>query len=70
MTEKDKELFALFRYGLIVPLLTDTVSSHTAYLDEVSAKTHDVPHYGLRTYNRKTLLEWHRLYRRHGFVAL
>ena len=49
MTEKDKELIALFRYGLIAPLLTDTVSSHTAYLDEVSAKIHDVPHYGLRT---------------------
>ena len=42
MTEKDKELIALFRYGLIAPLLTDTVTNHTAYLDEVSAKTHDV----------------------------
>jgi len=70
MTEKDKELIALFRYGLIAPLLTDTVTNHTAYLDEVSAKTHDVPHYGIRSYNRKTLLEWHRLYRRHGFDAL
>ncbi|OFV68888.1 hypothetical protein ACWI_36390 [Acetobacterium wieringae] len=48
MTEKDKELIALFRYGLIAPLLTDTVTNHTAYLDEVSAKTHDVPHYGIR----------------------
>lgn len=70
MTEKDKELIALFRYGLIAPLLTGTISSHKSYLDDVSAKTHDVPHYGTRTYTRKTILEWHRLYRRYGFDSL
>lgn len=70
MTEKDKEHIALFRYGLIAPMFTGTISSHKDYLDNISSKSHDVPHYGNRTYSRKTIMQWYRLYRKYGFDAL
>ena len=70
MTEKEKELIALFRYGLIAPLLNSTTASQKTHLDDISSKQHDVPHYGVKTYTRKTILEWHRNYRRYGFDAL
>lgn len=69
MDEAIREKVALFRYGLIAPLLNDQVDREH-YLTEVSSKTHDVPHYGEKRYTAKTVLEWLLLYRRHGFESL
>ncbi|MEB3104114.1 hypothetical protein VF724_21130 [Paenibacillaceae bacterium T2] len=69
MDEATREKIALFRYGLIAPLLHDQVDRE-AYLAEQSAKKHEVPHYGEKRYAPKTILEWHLLYRRHGFDGL
>lgn len=55
MTNEDREQIALFRYGLISPLLNRQVASATEYLAEVCAKTHDVPYYGRKEFAPKTL---------------
>ncbi|AGL00116.1 transposase [Desulfoscipio gibsoniae DSM 7213] len=67
--ESIREKIALFRYGIIAPLLNEQVDRE-AYLAEQSAKKHEVPHYGERTYAAKTILEWLLLYRRQGFDGL
>lgn len=69
MDETMREKIALFRYGLIVPLLNGQVDRN-AYLAEMSAKRHDVPCYGEKTYAAKTILEWLLFYRRKGFDGL
>lgn len=69
MDDSTRERIALFRYALIAPLLHDQVERLT-YVAQVSAKQHDVPHYGVKLYSPKTILEWLLRYRRHGFDAL
>jgi len=69
MDEAMRERIALFRYGLIAPLLNEQVD-RGVYLAEVSAKKHDVPCYGEKTYAVKTILEWLLFYRRKGFDGL
>jgi putative transposase len=69
MDEALREKIALFRYGLIAPLLNEQVDRER-YLAGQSAKKHDVPHYGEKTYASKTILEWLLLYRRQGFEGL
>ncbi|BBB89408.1 DDE-type integrase/transposase/recombinase [Methylomusa anaerophila] len=70
MTNEDREQVALFRYGLIAPLLNDQVDSKQDYLSEICAKFHEVPYYGRKEFAPKTLEGWLRDYRRGGFVAL
>ncbi len=69
MEESMREKIALFRYGLIAPLINGQVDRAT-YLAEVSSKTHQVPLYGEKTYAVKTILEWWLFYRREGFDGL
>ncbi len=69
MDDPTRERIALFRYALIAPLLHDQVERGT-YVAEISAKSHDVPYYGIKEYKPKTILAWLLAYRRHGFDAL
>lgn len=69
MDETMREKIALFRYGLIAPLLNGQVDRAT-YVAEVSTKKHEVPYYGEKTYAAKTILEWLLFYRRKGFDGL
>lgn len=69
MDDATRERIALFRYALIAPLLHDQVE-RGPYVAEISAKPHDVPYYGIREFQPKTILEWLLRYRRHGFDAL
>lgn len=69
MNEKQREQVALFRYGLIAPLLNGQVDAKD-YLEKVSKKTHDMPYYGEKRIAEKTIKEWLLHYRRHGFDAL
>ncbi len=69
MDEPTRERIALFRYALIAPMLHEQMD-RKAYLAEVSAKKHDVPHYGEKQYTPKTLLAWLLSYRRHQFDGL
>lgn len=69
MTEKEREQVALFRYGLIAPLLNGQVDPKD-YLDGLAGKVHSIPHYGERKIAAKTVKEWQLNYRRNGFEAL
>lgn len=69
MNEKTREEIALFRYGLIAPLLNGQVKPKD-YFKEMEGKVHTVPYYGERKVAAKTMQEWHLHYRRNGFDAL
>jgi transposase InsO family protein len=70
MTENDREKIALFRYGLISPILNGQVKNQKEYLQKQAAKIHNVPYYGSKEYVPKTIYGWLRAYRRGGFDAL
>ena len=70
MTNQDREQVALFRYGLIAPLLNNQVSSKKDYLAEVCGKVHEVPYYGRKEFTPRTVECWLRDYRQRGFAAL
>lgn len=70
MQEKDRENIALFRYGLIAPLLNNQAASKKDYLAEICSQVHHVPFYGAKEYHAKTVDEWLRIYRRFGFEGL
>lgn len=70
MDEHDREQVALFRYGLIVPLLHGSVEDRAEYLAEVSAKVYQVPYYGAMEYSQKTILKWLRAYKKDGLEGL
>jgi putative transposase len=69
MNEKVREQVALFRYGLIAPLLNGQVDPKE-YLKGLEGKVHSVPYYGDRKIAEKTMKEWLLHYRRNGFEAL
>ncbi|WP_080875216.1 IS481 family transposase [Oceanobacillus timonensis] len=69
MTEKEREQVALFRYGLIAPLLNEQIDAKT-YFEQLEGKVHSVPYYGKRTVAEKTIKEWLYHYRQRGFIAL
>lgn len=43
MQEKDREKVALFRYGIIAPILNGQVAKQQEYLAEAAGKIHQVP---------------------------
>jgi transposase InsO family protein len=61
---------ALFRFSLIAPLLNNQIEDAHAYLEMISSKPHDVPHYGRREYSAKTIRTWLSSYRQGGLDSL
>jgi putative transposase len=70
MQEKDRENIALFRYGLIAPLLNIQSGSKSDYLAEICSRAHQVPYWGAKEYSRNTVDEWLRIYKKEGFDGL
>jgi len=66
------EKIALFRYGLIAPLVLETLprGELTRRAQEIAARPHDIPHSGRRSVSAETLLEWRLRYCKDGFPAL
>jgi len=66
------EKIALFRYGLIAPLVLETLprGEMTRRAGEIAARIYDIPHSARRQVSVDTLLEWALRYRRNGFDAL
>jgi transposase InsO family protein len=64
------EELALFRYGIIAPVLHDTERKQTHYFKQMAKKVYDVPGLGRRRYSWKTFKGWLSNYRHHGFVML
>lgn len=70
---KDKaEKIALFRYGLIAPLVLETLprGELTRRAQEIAARLYDIPYSDRRSLSVDTLLDWALRYRKDGFDAL
>jgi putative transposase len=70
MDQPKKKEIALFRYGLIAPVLVGHVAVQMKYFKELAQKEHDVPYWGKKRYKAHTFKKWLKLYRRYGFDAL
>ena len=66
------EKIALFRYGLIAPLVLETLprGELTRRAQEIAARLYDIPYSTRRQVSVDTLLEWTLRYRRNGLPAL
>jgi len=66
------EKIALFRYGLIAPLILETLprGELTRRAQEIAARVYDIPHSTRRTVSIDTLLDWALRYRRNGLEGL
>ena len=71
MDEKAEKI-ALFRYGLIAPLVLETLprGELTRRAQQLAARLYDFPHSTRRQVSVDTLLDWTLRYRRNGFEAL
>ncbi|MEI8044248.1 MAG: DDE-type integrase/transposase/recombinase [Verrucomicrobiota bacterium] len=72
MPDDKAEKIALFRYGLIAPLVLETLprGELTRRAQEIAARLYDIPHSTRRQVAVDTLLEWTLRYRRNGLPAL
>jgi len=70
MDEKTKKEIALFRYGLIAPVLHGNVAVQMNYFRQMAQKDFEVPRQGKKKYKPQTFKKWLKLYRRYGFEAL
>jgi len=68
VTQTDK--IALFRFGIIAPVLHDSSLGQTRYFKEIAQKLYDVPVYGRKKFSWKTFKSWLRKYRLEGFDGL
>jgi transposase InsO family protein len=66
------EKIALFRYGLIAPLILETLprGELTRRAEEIAGRAYDIPHSTRRTVSIDTLLDWTLRYRRNGLEGL
>jgi len=66
------EKLALFRYGLIAPLVIEPLARGelTRRAEEIASRQYDIPDSQRRTLSVDTLLEWAKHYRHGGLEAL
>lgn len=70
MEKKKRRDIALFRYGIIAPVLHGNVAQQMEYFRKVAYRDYEVPHWGKKKYNPQTFKKWLKQYRRYGFDAL
>src|SRR5437899_8958606 len=70
--DTNSEKLALFRYGLIAPLVIERLprGELTRRAQEIAARTYDIPHSKRTAVSVDTLLDWALRYRNGGFQAL
>src|SRR3972149_6947288 len=70
--EEKRTQIALFRYGLIAPLLHRPLERGeiTAYLKACASRTHQIPYSSRDTLNADTIWEYFQIYRKRGFEGL
>jgi len=70
--EDKAEKIALFRYGLIAPLVLETLprGELTRRAEEIAARHYDIPHSSRHSVSVDTLLIWALRYRKDGIAAL
>ncbi|MCP4991990.1 MAG: DDE-type integrase/transposase/recombinase [Colwellia sp.] len=70
MEDDRRRDIALFKYGLIAPLIHNNGRGQKKYFRELASKEHIVPHIGKKSFKAETFKSWLRSYRRGGFDAL
>ncbi|HDL07771.1 MAG TPA: hypothetical protein ENG35_03415 [Desulfobacteraceae bacterium] len=70
MDDDKRNAIAIFKYGLIAPVLSGNVKVQMEYFRQIAKKEYNVPFIGLRKYKSRTFKSWLRRYRRNGFDAL
>ena len=70
MDKKQREAIALFRYGLIAPVLHENVISQGRYFRGIAQKEYDVPYIGRRSYKVSAFKSWLRKYKMGNIDAL
>jgi len=70
--EDKAEKIALFRYGVIAPLVLESLprGELTRRAQEIAARQYDIPHSIRRSVGAETVLEWARRYRQDGLPGL
>ena len=70
MDEKTRKEIALFRFGLIAPVINGNVTAQMKYFRQLAQKEHNVPLWGKRFYKAETFKAWLKQYRCFGFDGL
>ncbi len=70
MDDKRRMDIALFRYGLIAPLIHNSKKGQKKYFRELASKEHLVTHIGKKSFKAETFKSWLRSYRSGGFDRL
>lgn len=72
LTEKYRTEVALFRYGILAPLISGTWegTSNQAFFDEMSQKTYTLPNGKEKNYASHSIYRWYLAYQKGGFDAL
>ncbi len=70
MDKKKKEEIALYRYGIIAPVIHENVKSQSSYFKEICEKEFNVPHIGKRRYKVSGLKSWLAKYKNGNIKAL
>ena len=58
MDEDRRKKIALFKYGLIAPVLSGNIDVQMEYFREAAKKEYDVPYLGMRKYKARTFKSW------------
>ncbi|MDA2926448.1 DDE-type integrase/transposase/recombinase [Acidobacteria bacterium AH-259-G07] len=70
MDRKKQEAIAVFRYGIIAPVIHAAGKGQAKYFRRLAQKELEVPFLGPRRYTQSTFKSWLRRYRREGFQGL
>jgi len=70
MDQKHREKIALFKYGIIAPVLNGNTKSQMKYFREIALKKYDVPYQGEKTFKAETFKSWLKIYRKNGIEGL
>ncbi|MDA2931346.1 helix-turn-helix domain-containing protein, partial [Acidobacteria bacterium AH-259-O06] len=70
MDRKKQEAIAVFRYGIIAPVIHAAGKGQAKYFRRLAQKELEVPFLGPRRYAQSTFKSWLRRYRREGFQGL
>ena len=70
--QKKPDQIAMFRYGLIAPLVLETLprGELTRRAQQIAGRLYDIPHSSRRQVSVDTLLDWSLRYRRDGLEAI
>jgi len=71
MKEKDKEIqIAVFKYGIIAPVLNDKSIQQKKYFLKMAQNEYDMPYMGKRKFSASTFKKWLLKYYKDGFEGL